>query len=34
VRARCEFPGAGCHRAVEGTATVGRIPRNRLQNLL
>ena len=34
VRARREFPGAGCHRAVEGTATVGRIPRKVLEKLL
>jgi hypothetical protein len=34
VRARGEFPGAGCHRAVEGTATVGRIPRKVLEKLL
>ena len=27
-----EFPGAGRHRAVEGTATVGRIPRNAWKN--
>ena len=34
VRARRQFPGACCHRAVEGTATVGRIPRKVLEKLL